>query len=334
MNKTKSPKQAVIRLIGRQMQSGKSFEQALNDLSGYPVKQDAAQLERLRQSFNKTQSVQETIKLHPEIFSDDLSILLDRTDGSAASGRVLTAYYRYQGKITEMFSAIRRATNANVAYFWFVLAVMVVLVTMLNIFVLPVFEDLYAGFGMALPALTAFVMDTSDVLATWWPVLLAILAIGYWLVHSRVLVILKTADISTLKPWMLYVPMAGSSLRYLAIAKSVNMLNILIANGVKPMDAMSIIVPYARQKGVDVGRWLDEVMGASYGDVLKYYDEMGMLQEDIDEITEETYAVFTTRLLARSRINGIMALAVLALIVGIMVIAMYLPIFSLGSITG
>lgn len=222
------------------------------------------------------------------------------------------------------------------------------IVMFLLVFVVPEFKDLFEGFGAKLPWMTRFLMDCGDfVLYSYWKMMLWFSGTVITLkVVSKFKVTKSIMDRVSLK-----MPLVGDLVTKIAVARFSRTLGTLITSGVPILQSLRItketigneVVEKAVQKvhdsikeGDTIAAPLDEakvfpsmvVNMIDVGEETGSLDTMLMKVADIyDEEVEEAVEVMLRML------EPIM-IVFLGVVVGFIVIALYLPIFSLADVIG
>jgi type IV pilus assembly protein PilC len=229
-----------------------------------------------------------------------------------------------------------------------VLGMSVAIITLLLVKVVPVFQSIFAGMGRELPFVTqtlinlsSFVTDNS--LYIMGAIVLVIVALVrfYRTENGRYLF-----DRMILKP-----PVIGSLMRKVAIAKFTRTLSTLISSGVPILDGLEIvsrtsgnkIVEKAlmeTRKNISEGKTIAEPLAATtvfppmvvqmiaVGEATGSLDSMlSKIADFYDDEVEVAVAAMTSMLEP-------MLMVFLGGVVGGMIVAMYLPIFQIGSIVG
>ena len=225
--------------------------------------------------------------------------------------------------------------------------VAVIVSIILLIYVIPTFENIFKDFGADLPAFTRMVIDLSVFIRTkGWLLLLGIGAIvgafGYTYKRSRKL---RTfMDRMTLK-----IPVLGAILRKAAIARFARTLSTMFAAGVPLVEALESVagatgnIVYedavlAMRDEVSTGQRLQRAMEATdlFPNMVIQMVAVGEEAGSLDEMTAKV-ADFYERDVddAVDNLSSLMEpliMAVLGVLVGSLVVAMYLPIFKMGSV--
>ena len=227
------------------------------------------------------------------------------------------------------------------------LGVAVIVSTILLIFVIPQFESLFKGFGADLPAFTQMVVDLSRFMThKGWVVLIAVAAMvyGFLYFHKRSRNMRRFLD-----RMMLKFPIIGPILVKSAIARFARTLSTMFAAGVPLVEAMQSVagatgnIVYEegtmRMKDeVATGQRLQRAMENSglfpnmVVQMIAVGEESGSLDTMSGKVAEFYEAEVDNAVDSMSSLMEPLIMAVLGVLVGGMVIAMYLPIFKLGSV--
>lgn len=217
----------------------------------------------------------------------------------------------------------------------YAISVIVVVSVCLSIFstkVIPQFEEMFIGFGAQLPEFTAFVMQGANTIGDIWPLMILIAVTLYIVLKKRV------SNKGGLKPmhrfWML-LPLTKSlyqtHFRYLLICYT----NILVKGGLDSKIALESALKLLNTKTTvqtNTPSHLPDLLNktAELSSIADAY-KINTLPREIDfqlSRIEEDYLLVIAKL--RERVSNLMQI-LLGIIVGGIIIAMYLPIFSMGS---
>jgi type IV pilus assembly protein PilC len=230
-----------------------------------------------------------------------------------------------------------------------VLCVAVIVSVILLIFVIPQFEELFKGFGADLPAFTQMVVNLSRFVQHqgWWVALIiggSFYAFFHFLKRSRKMQL--AADRILLK-----FPIIGPILVKAAIARFSRTLSTMFAAGVPLVEAMQSVAgatgnivyeeAVLRMKDeVATGQRLQRAMentGLFPNMVIQMIavgEESGSLDTMSSKVAEFYEAEVDNAVDSMSSLLEPLIMAILGVLVGGMVIAMYLPIFKLGQVVG
>jgi type IV pilus assembly protein PilC len=297
------------------------------------IKQDVEGGTALAEAFSK----------HPLHFDDLVVNLVTAGEQSGALETLLDKIATYKEKTEAIKKKIKKALTYPAA----VLVVAVVVTTILLIFVIPQFEDLFQGFGADLPTFTRMVVDLSEfVRDQGWLLLIIIFAAGYsylW-TKKRSRRLREIEDKIFLK-----LPIVGSILEKAAIARYARTLSTMFSAGVPLVEALESVsgatgnVVYEKavlkmRDEVATGQRLQRAMintelfpnmvvqMIAVGEESGSLDEMSskvadFYEEDVDNAVDNMSSLLEP-----------LIMAILGVLVGGLVVAMYLPIFKMGAV--
>ena len=275
---------------------------------------------------------------------DDLYINLVAAGEQAGALEVLLAKIAtYREKTQSIKSRIRKALFYPAA----VTVVALLVTVILLVFVIPQFESLFAGFGAELPTLTRMVIAASDFVRTsGW-------TLGLLVAMSAVTIIQVARRLPRVRQWLqraiLRAPVIGSIVDMAATARYSRTLAITFAAGTPLVQALE---PVARATGnivyegavlnirdeVATGQRLQQAMKMSgvFPTIATRMIGVGEESGALDAMAERVADFYEERL--DNAVDGLTSLleplimAVLGLIVGGLVVAMYLPVFRMGQV--
>jgi type IV pilus assembly protein PilC len=247
----------------------------------------------------------------------------------------------------EKTERLKKRVGAALTYPLLVVLVAGVVSGVLLVFVVPQFESLFHGFGATLPPLTLAVIGLSQQLKTLGPWLLV-------LVPMAVLGLIRLKrDSEPFNYWLdqvsLALPVLGQVLRKAAVARFTRTLSVLTRAGVPLVEALPSAtgacgnrVYAANLEGlrsqVAAGSSLQRALrqtGAFPERVIQMVaigEESGMLDDMLGKVADFYEEEVETRVEGLSRLIEPLIMAVLGVLVGGLVLAMYLPLFKLGGI--
>ncbi len=288
-------------------------------------------------------SLHESLAKHPLYFDDLYTNLVEAGEQAGALENLLDKIATYKEKTEALKKKIKKALFYPTA----VMVVAVVVTIILLIFVIPQFESLFQGFGADLPAFTQMVINMSAfVQAKGW--LLAILAggAGWVFVYTkkRSRRMREMLDRMSLKA-----PVLGPILTKAAIARYARTLSTMFAAGVPLVEALESVAGAAgnivyenaimRMKDeVATGQRLQRAMentGLFPNMVIQMIavgEESGSLDEMSGKVASFYEQDVDNAVDSMSSLLEPLIMAILGILVGGMVIAMYLPIFKLGAV--
>ncbi|ABS24882.1 type II secretion system F family protein [Anaeromyxobacter sp. Fw109-5] len=183
---------------------------------------------------------------HPKAF-DDLFVQLVR---AGEIGGILDTILQRLGAYIEKNEKLKRRVKSAMVYPSIVLTVGVGVTVVLLAFVTPTFEKMFKDFGGAMPAPTQFLIDLSHGLRDYW----------YWYVAVPTVLVIAfkvfTSNPRGLEKWHAFVlkmPLFGSLVRKVAVARFTRTLGTMLSSGVPILDALQIVARSAGNKIIEKG---------------------------------------------------------------------------------
>ena len=288
-------------------------------------------------------TLHEAFAKHP-LYFDDLAVnLVGAGEQAGALENLLDKIATYKEKTEAIKKKIKKALFYPAA----VLLVAVIVTVILLVFVIPQFENLFKGFGADLPAFTQIVINLSKFVQTQgW--MLAILAgaagyaFFYFKKRSR-----KMRE--TIDRVMLKFPVIGPILTKAAIARYARTLATTFAAGVPLVEALTSVagatgnIVYETavlriKDEVATGQRLQRAMENTglfpnmVNQMIAVGEESGSLDQMASKVADFYELEVDAAVDSMSSLLEPLIMAILGVLVGGLVIAMYLPIFKLGSV--
>ena len=284
----------------------------------------------------------QALKKRPLYFDELTCNLVDAGEQAGVLETLLEKIATYKEKTESMKKKIKKALTYPIA----VVVVAFIVTTILLIFVVPVFSDMFKSFGADLPAFTKMVVSMSEWMQAWWYVVVGIVVslvytFGYFKKRSR-------AFNHFLDRTMLKLPVVGLILNKSAIARFARTLATMSAAGVPLVEALESVagacgnIVYSEavlkmRDEVSTGQRLQFAMqqanlwpnmviqmvaigeesGAMDSMLLKVAD---FFDEEVDNLVDNLSSLMEP-----------IIMVILGILVGGLIVAMYLPIFKMGS---
>ena len=288
-------------------------------------------------------SLAEAIAKHPLYFDDLFVNLVEAGEQAGALETLLDKIATYKEKTEAIKKKIKKALTYPAA----VLVVAFVVTTILLVFVIPSFEDLFQGFGADLPTFTRMVIDLSAFVRANGGFIAtaiggAVTAFIYFKKRSRPM--RHFLDRMSLK-----MPIIGPILQKASIARYARTLSTMFAAGVPLVEALDSVAGATGNIVYEVGvlEMKDEVATGqrlqqamentdlfpnmviqmiAVGEESGSLDEMSakvadFYEEDVDNAVDNLSSLLEP-----------LIMAILGVLVGGLVVAMYLPIFKMGAV--
>lgn len=285
----------------------------------------------------------DALRKHPNQFDDLFCNLVEAGEQAGILESLLNKVATYK----EKSEAIKKKIKGALSYPISIMVVAGVVSAILLVFVVPVFADLFAGFGADLPALTKMVVQMSNFLQAYWHIVGGViigLKISYGQAMKRSQKFNEAMQVLSLK-----LPVFGEMLKLSAIARFARTMATMFAAGTPLVDAMDSVagatgnIVYYRavmqmKADVSTGTTLAQSMrdskvfpnmviqmvqiGEESGAIDKMLSKVAdYYEEEVDAIVEKISAMMEP-----------MIMAFLGVVIGGLVLAMYMPIFQMGAV--
>jgi len=285
----------------------------------------------------------EALSKHPRYFDELFVNLVEAGEKSGTLDDLLGKIALYKEKLEEIKAKIKKAMFYPAA----VLVVAFIVSTILLLFVVPQFEEMFSSFGADLPAFTMFIIGLSDGLqANWFYIFGGIAAAIYAFIRVK-----RTSEKFRrfLDRVALKLPVVGELNKKASVARFARTLSTMFAAGVPLVEALesvsgatgnSVYTDGVLQIRDDVstGIQLQTAMQSTALfenmdiQMIAIGEESGALETMLDKVAQFYEAEVDNMVDSLSSLMEPLIMAVLGVVVGGLVIAMYLPIFKLGSV--
>lgn len=288
-------------------------------------------------------SLAEALAKYPIYFDDLVINLVEAGEQAGALETLLDKIATYKEKTEALKKKIKKALTYPAA----VLVVAFVVTTILLIFVIPAFEDLFQGFGADLPVFTRKVIDLSIFVREKGFYLAIVIGIGiatffYFKKRSRPMR-------HFLDRMMLKIPIIGPILKKAAIARYARTLSTMFSAGVPLVEALESVagatgnivyeIGVLQMKDeVSTGQRLQQAMENTglfpnmVNQMIAVGEESGSLDDMSSKVADFYEEDVDNAVDNLSSLLEPMIMAILGVLVGGLVVAMYLPIFKMGAV--
>jgi type IV pilus assembly protein PilC len=297
------------------------------------IKNDVETGSSLKQSFEK----------HPLYFDALFCNLVGAGEQAGILDSLLDRLATYKEKIQAIKSKIKSALFYPIS----IIVVAFVITAIIMIFVIPAFKQVFSSFGAELPAATLVVMTISEYFVQYWWAIFGSIGGGGWFFFytwkrsEKMQIIMDRIS--------LRVPVFGDLIRKSSIARWTRTLSTMFAAGVPLVDALESVAGAAGnheyyvatkkiQGEISTGSSLTSAMqnsGAFPSMVIQMCsigEESGSLDAMLSKVADFFEAEVDDAVEALASLMEPLIMVVLGTLIGGMVIAMYLPIFKLGSV--
>jgi type IV pilus assembly protein PilC len=285
------------------------------------------------------------LRKHPKHFDNLYCNLVDSGEKAGALEQMLDRIATYLEKTELLKKKVKKAMTYPIA----VIVVAMIVTAILLVKVVPQFESLFQGFGAELPVFTQMVVHLSEWLQSWWFVVLLSIAGVLFVFRESKRRSQKFADL--VDKYVLKLPVVGEILDKSAVAKFGRVLSTTFAAGVPLVDALDSVAgatgnavyrdAIARIKSdVSSGTQLQasmrqqDIFPVMAVQLTAIGEESGNLDEMLSKVAEHYEGVVDDMVDNLTALMEPMIMAVLGVLVGGLIIAMYLPIFQMGKVVG
>ncbi|HEU4663903.1 MAG TPA: type II secretion system F family protein [Dokdonella sp.] len=290
-------------------------------------------------------ALHEALNKYPVQFDELFVNLVKAGESAGVLDTVLDTIATYKENIENIKGKIKKAMFYPAA----VLAVAVIVASILLIFVIPQFEQVFKNFGADLPAFTQMLVTVSRFMVAYWWMVFGIFGLSVF----GIIMLYKRSDrfAHLVGRMLLKLPVVGEILRQSAIARFARTLGVTFKAGVPLVEALDSVanatgsVVYNDgvkriREDVAVGHQLQLAMKQTnlfpnmVTQMVAIGEEAGALDAMLFKIAEFYETEVNNAVDALSSLLEPLIMVVIGVMVGSMVVGMYLPIFKLGAVVG
>ena len=288
-------------------------------------------------------SLAQALSKYPLHFDDLYVNLVEAGEQAGALETLLDKVATYKEKTEAIKKKIKKALFYPAA----VVVVAIVVTAVLLIYVIPQFESLFQGFGADLPAFTRMVIDLSNFVQTrGWLILIAgvLAVVGFIQAKKRYRSVQHFLDRAILR-----VPVIGPIMQKSAIARFARTLATTFAAGVPLVEALDSVAGATGNIVYETGvlRMRDEVATGQrlqramentdlfpnmVNQMVAVGEESGSLDNMAAKVADFYEEEVDNAVDSMSSLLEPLIMAILGVLVGGLVVAMYLPIFKMGTV--
>jgi type IV pilus assembly protein PilC len=334
----------LSRQIATMLSAGVTLIQTIDMVaSGHTNKKMRTLLGEIGASVSAGNPLSATLRKHPGYFDD---LYCDLVETGEQSGALETIYDRiaiYKEKSEALKSKIKKAMFYPIA----VVVVAFIVTTILLIFVVPQFEEIFSSFGAELPEFTQFVLGVSQFMQNYGLVVAGIaFAAGtlFAKAYKKSLKLRDWVDAKTLK-----VPVIGEILKKASVARFTRTLATTFAAGVPLMGALDsaagaagnsvfrdaiLFVKKEVSAGIpmNVGMRTTGVFPPMVVQMIAIGEEAGAVDEMLSRVATIYEAEVDDMVDGLTSLLEPIIMAILGVVIGGLIVAMYLPIFEMGNV--
>ncbi len=301
-------------------------------------------IQQIKTDVETGSSLADALKKHPKVF-DELFINMV---AAGETGGVLELALNRVGEYKEKTEALRKKVKGAMVYPSIVLGLAVLITIGLLTFVVPKFAAMFADFGSALPAPTQFVINLSNWLKQDYGYL-----IGGIIIFFVLLKLIKKTEKGhyAIDKLMLKLPVMGDLLRKTAVARFCRTLSTMLQSGVPILESLTIVakttgnkvlerIMYQIRDQVSKGQPLAipmeqaKIFPPLAVQMTAVGEETGELENMLSKVADFFEEEVDAAVEALTSMIEPFMMVFLGSLIGGLVMALYLPIFKLGSVVG
>ena len=249
----------------------------------------------------------------------------------------------------EKTQSIKKKVKSALTYPIAIIVVAIVLVMVMMMYVLPAFGKVYADMGAELPPLTQIMMTASNFFVSYgWLVIIGLIAMTVGFVH-----LVKTSPKvqKKLDALMLKAPIFGDIVRKATIARWARTTASLFAAGVPLVEALDSVAGASgnilyEEATVSIKSQVNQGLSLTSGmqstglfpnmviQMASIGEEAGSLDDMLNKAAEFYEEEVDNSVAQLSSLMEPVIMVVLGGIIGVILVAMYLPLFNLGNVVG
>ena len=298
----------------------------------------------LRTDIEAGLSIADAMGKHPQAFTE-LYVAMIR---AGEVGGILDTILERLSAYLESAEQLRAKVKSAMMYPTVVFSAAGLITIFLIIFVIPIFKDIFGGFGAELPFVTRIIIGISDFLRSKILYIIPPIGLGVWLFKKW----MKTASgQERVDEISLKLPVVGILLKKVAIAKFSRTLGTLIKSGVPILQGLETVAKTAGNKVIEraINASRDSIKeGGRISDPLKKAnifppmviqmisvgEETGGLDNMLNKIADFYDQEVDVAVKGLTSMIEPLIMIVLGVVIGTIVIAMFMPMFALGDMVG
>ncbi|MBD3586094.1 type II secretion system F family protein [Salinimonas sp. HHU 13199] len=334
----------VSRQISTMLGAGVTLLQSLEMIAhGYSKPAMRKLLSSIADEVRAGTPLSNSLRKHPLYFDD---LYCDLVETGEQSGSLETIYDRiatYKEKAEALKSKVKKAMFYPIA----VLVVAFIVTTILLVFVVPQFEEIFSSFGAELPAFTQFVLGISRFVQDFGIFIgMGMVGAGFMFIraHRNSKALRDRVDATVLK-----IPVIGEILQKAAVARFTRTLSTTFSAGVPLIGALDSAAGASGnavyrdailfiKKEVAGGLQMNTAMRTTgvFPDMVTQMVAIGEESGAVDDMLSKVASIYEAEV--DDMVDGLtsliepMIMAVLGVVIGGLIVAMYLPIFQMGNV--
>jgi len=342
--KVKDKEMAIFtRQFSTMIDAGLPLVQCLNILAEQSESKNLRDVTgRVARSVEQGSTLADSLRRHPRTFDDLFTNMVEVGE----SGGILDVVFQRLAAYIEKAAALKRKVKGAMIYPASIMGVAALVVIFMLTFVIPTFTKMFKDLGADLPLPTQVVVWLSEFVRTY--ILLIIAAIVGCVFALRAYYRTEKGQ-STIDALLLKVPVMGSLIRKVAVARFTRTLGTLVSSGVPILEGLRITARTAGNKVVEkavlqcraavtAGKTLAEPLKASgvfppmVIQMISVGEQTGALDAMLSKIADFYDDEVDVAVSSMTALLEPIMIVVLGVLIGGLVVAMYLPIFKLVTL--
>jgi type IV pilus assembly protein PilC len=342
--KVKDKEMAIFtRQFSTMIDAGLPLVQCLNILAEQSESKNLRDVTgRVARSVEQGSTLADSLRRHPRAFDDLFTNMVEVGE----SGGILDIVFQRLAAYIEKAAALKRKVKGAMIYPASIISVAFIVVIFMLTFVIPTFTKMFKDLGADLPLPTQVVVWLSEFVRTY--ILLIIAAVVGCVFAIRAYYRTEKGQ-STIDALLLKVPVVGTLIRKVAVARFTRTLGTLVSSGVPILEGLRITARTAGNKVVEkavlqcraavtAGKTLAEPLKASgvfppmVIQMISVGEQTGALDAMLSKIADFYDDEVDTAVTSMTALLEPIMIVVLGVLIGGLVVAMYLPIFKLVTL--
>jgi len=296
-------------------------------------------IQQVRSDVEQGASLAEAMRRHPKAFDDLYVNMIAAGEAGGILDIILQRLATFIEKVVKLKSQVKSA----LIYPASVVTIAILVVWIILRFVIPTFAQLFAGLGGEMPWITRVVVGTSNFIGRYsiW-IILVLIAVGIFFSRWH-----KThRGRRVIDGFLLRIPVIGMLLRKIAVARFCRTLSTLTSSGVPILDGLEITAKtsgnaiiedavLAVRKSVEEGKTVSEPLAETkvfppmVVQMINVGEQTGALDQMLSKIADFYEEEVDTAVAGLMKLIEPLLIAFLGAVIGVIVAAMYLPLYSI-----
>jgi type IV pilus assembly protein PilC len=298
----------------------------------------------IKEDIESGQSITDALKKHPNAFEELYVSMIKAGEVGGILDVILERLSAYLESAENLKSKVKGAMMYPLVVS--IIATGVTLFLLMG--VIPTFSTIFAGFGAELPFITRILIDLSNLLRKFWYVIVSAPVIGIYALKQYGKTDIGRRNIDAL---MLKLPVFGILLKKVAVAKFTRTLGTLIKSGVPILQALETVAKTAGNRVIEIAIMTAResvkegeriavqlrkanIFPAMVVQMVAIGEETGNLDTMLSKIADFYDQEVDVAVKALTSMIEPIIIVVMGLVIGFIVIAMFMPMFELGSLAG